>query len=405
MNEHQQNPDLAENQQTRSDLPMSLALLRTEIEAVDENLLVLFDQRMQLADQVARHKCISGRPVFDEVREDAIIHAVIQKTAAKHRLRAANLLRCLMRLSRGVQYELMLENDQIFSLGQSIEHSPQQWPEHLNIVCQGAPGSYSAMACRLLFPDRLFTQTRTFAEACQQVSQGESDVAVLPLENSTAGTVDDVYDLLLKYDLQIWRSVSLPIEHLLLGLPQSGLEHIHTVISHPQALAQCSDLISRNGWQIKESLNTAFAAEQVSRADDLGLAAIASRTAADTYHLKVIESSISNNMVNQTRFIAIGRQELITRDADRVSLILRLPHRSGALASTLSVFGDRELNLTKIQSRPDPKQPWTYLFYLDFEAVWQDLAAVQATLYQLSQEMPYLRFLGWYREMSCESQS
>ncbi len=376
----------------------ALAKLRGEIEQIDTQILRLFDQRMKTASLVAADKLISGKPVFDQAREEQLIEMAVSKTAPEHQPRAANLLKCLMRLSRGVQYEWLLDQGKHFDILSLIQSGVKHWPENPRIVCQGATGSYSAKACQFLFPGQSFSQTKTFEDACRVVWQDEADAAVLPLENTTAGTVDDVYDLLLKYDLYIWQSVSLPIRHVLAASPGTSINGIETVVSHPQALAQCSSYIKEHQWQIQESLNTAFAARLVADKKDHRLAAIASDTAAEAYQLTVLDAQISNTSHNQTRFIAIGKNPLIREDADRISLILRLPHQSGALASTLAIFSDRHLNLTKIQSRPDPQLPWTYLFYLDFEAAASNRKAALATLYHLSQEMPYLRFIGWYRE-------
>ncbi len=381
-----------------SDYNEALLKLRSEIEKIDTQILQLFDQRMKTAARVAADKLISGKPVFDLAREDHLVAMAVSKTDPKHQTRAANLLKCLMRLSRGVQYEWLLDQGKTFDILSLIHSGIDSWPENPRLVCQGAAGSYSAKACQMLFPDQSFYQTRTFEDACRVVWHNEADVAVLPLENTTAGTVDDVYDLLLKYDLYIWRSVSLPIRHVLAVSPGTKINDIETVVSHPQALAQCSSYIKKHQWHIKESLNTAFAAQLVAEKKDHRMAAIASDTAAEAYQLTVLDAQISNSSHNQTRFIAIGKKPLVIEDADRISLILKLPHQSGALASTLAIFSDRYLNLTKIQSRPDPQLPWTYLFYLDFEAAASNRKAALATLYHLSQEMPYIRFIGWYRE-------
>lgn len=382
--------------------PAELPLLRAEIEQTDRQIIKLFHQRMELAASVARHKIASGRPVYDERREEELVRNAVNQSDSNQKMRIETLLRSLMRLSRGVQYELILDADNQSPRELEECGSADLTDEKLRIVCQGTAGAYSLLASRLLFPGLACEKTRTFGDACGRVSDKLADVAVLPLENSTAGTVNDVYDLLLSHRLYIWRSISLPVRHHLLAIPEARLNDIHTVISHPQALAQCSALIREYGWQARESLNTAFAAETVAVSKDAGIAAIASDAAAEEFSLQKLLSNINDASANQTRFIAAGRELVVTPDANRVSLILRLPHQSGALASTLAVFSDRRLNLTKIQSRPDPELPWNYLFYLDFEAGLDDLPAVRATLYHLEQEMPYCRLLGWYHEQKGE---
>ena len=379
--------------------PAELTGLRQDIECVDREIMALFNRRMALARRVAAYKARNGSAVFDPRREDEVVKLATSLTAPQDAIRAEILLRSLMRLSRGTQYDCLLDADSGFELSRQVTAAPRGLPDLRRIVYQGAAGSYADQACRRLFPGVPTQTAQTWADACRMVQDGLVDLAVLPLENSTAGTVDDVYDLLQQDDLFIWRSLALPIQHRLLGLPGSSIEQIKTVVSHPQALSQCSDLIRRRGWQMQESLNTAFAADTVARSGDPGLAAIASEAAAAASGLAILQESICNSHVNQTRFIAVGRELRVTPDADRVSLVLRLPHRSGSLAATLAVFGDRGLNLKKIQTRPDMDNPWSYLFYLDFESTERQIVPMLATLYQLCREMPMLRLLGWYHEV------
>lgn len=376
-----------------------IGCLRQEIEDIDCQLLGLFARRMRTARDMAAAKAASGASVYDPAREDEnVARALAAADPADARL-VDSLLRGVMRLSRSVQYECLLASGADFPLGRLLLDAPSAWPAVRTVVFQGTVGSYSEQACSHLFPGVATLRAATFAEACDRVHEGAADAAVLPLENSTAGTVDDVYDLLLQHQLFIWRSLSLPISHHLMALPGTRLADIRTVLSHPQALAQCSDIIRRQGWTARETLNTAFAAETVAAGGDRSLAAIASAPAAAAFSLEILRSGINNVQANQTRFIVIGKELVITPDAGRVSLILSLPHRIGSLASTLAVFSDRGLNLSKIQSRPNLQNPWTYLFYLDFESSCLDRRQILSTLYQLSREMPFLRLLGWYGEI------
>jgi chorismate mutase/prephenate dehydratase len=378
--------------------PAELTALRHDIDLIDRELLRLFGDRMDLAREIACLKTQNGMAIFDPQREDEIVRMAVSRVEPADAIRAETLLRSLIRLSRGAQYEIVLPSDNNFTLGRQIIAASQDLVDIRHVIYQGSSGSYAAQACERLLPGVPVLAAGTWVEACRIVEAGQADLAVLPLDNSTAGTVDDVYDLLLRYDLHIWRSLSMKIQHCLMGMPGSTLDEIRTVISHPQALAQCSDIIRSRGWAIQESLNTAFAAEAVAAGNDTCLAAIASEAAAAANSLDILATGINNTNANQTRFIAVGSSLRITRDADRISLVLRLPHRSGSLASTLAIFGDRGLNLNKIQSRPDLDNPWSYLFYLDFECPFQERQPAMATLYQLSREMPMLRFLGWYHE-------
>lgn len=373
-----------------------LGQLRKRINEIDSQLLGLFAERMELARDVARTKAVSGAAVFDPLREDEIAAAARDKIKGDDGIRAEKLLRSLMRLSRGVQYDLLLPFDKNFTLGQKIAAALPVEPEVRRIVNQGSSTSYSAQACARLFPGQPVRAVQTFEEACALVDNGDADVAVLPLENSTAGTVGDVYNLLQRYHLYIWRSFDLPIHHHLLGVPGATLDGIRTVVSHPQALAQCSDMIRVRGWRAVESLNTAFAATQIAQEGDPTRAAIASLDAGLTSGLEVLSDEISNSRENLTRFVVIGRQFVISPDASRLSLVLRTPHASGSLAATLALFSDRNLNLSKIHSRPNPAEPWSYLFDLDVDCPAHDPQTL-ATLYQLSREMSFLQLLGWYK--------
>lgn len=377
-------------------------MLRQAIETVDQNLLDLFRQRMAIARRIAAVKAKSHASIYDADREQAVLSEAGRALSEDCR-RAESLMRTIMRLSRSTQYEQLLASGLDFDLGRQIQAAPAAIPSLSRVAYQGTVGAYSSQACQILFPDAFAAQrtmsTATFAEACDRVHEGSADAAVLPLENSTAGTVDDVYDLLLKHRLFVWRSLDLPVNHCLAGLPGTQLDEIRTVVSHPQALAQCSEIIRQRGWNVREAMNTAFAAEAVAAQADRTVAAIASQPAAAAFGLAVLLPAINNAAGNQTRFIAIGRDLVITPDAGRVSLILRVPHQSGALAQTLAVFADRNLNLTKIESRPDPESPWTYLFYLDFTCTADDRGQALAALLQLTREMPMMRLLGWYGEM------
>lgn len=383
---------------SNSEQKADLSGLRKSIEDIDRQLLDLFTSRMAVAREVAAFKFDNSAPIFDPQREDEVVRLALTRVDPADAIRTESLLRGLMRLSRGVQYEKLLEKGQSFDLGSQIANAPRQLPELKMIAFQGTVGSYAAQAAETMFPGVPTIAVQTWDQACILVENGAADLAVLPLENSTAGTVDDVYDLLIKHNLYIWRALSLSIQHCLMASPGTTLDSIHTVISHSQALAQCSDLIRTRGWEGRESPNTAFAAAEVAEIGEPGFAAIASAAAAADNHLEILRRDICNSHANQTRFVAVGRSLNITPDADRISLALRLPHQSGSLAATLAIFSDRRLNLTKIESRPDLENPWSYLFYLDFEAQADRLPAVLATLLHLSREMPMLRLLGWYHE-------
>ncbi|NLC84534.1 MAG: type II 3-dehydroquinate dehydratase [Ruminococcaceae bacterium] len=375
-----------------------LTELRIQLNDLDEALFDRFRERLAIVRQVADYKKRSGLPVVDLEREAVVAAQVSSRFPQADSRRAESLARTLMRLSREAQYEDLLPHDHEWALGERLHKAAVKPARAASIACQGASGAYSMEAGELLFPDAELVPAPTFAEACTRVLDGRSDLAVLPLENSTAGTVDAVYDLLLSQQLYIIQSVLLPIRHRLAAKPGTTLAEIRRVRSHPQALAQCQNFIRKHGWETAEAANTAVAAAEAAAAAEPGLAVIASAAAAELHGLEVLADDICDSGVNQTRFVVISRELVITPDADRVSLVLSTPHQSGALAATLSMFSDRGINLLKIQSRPDPLKAWNYRFYLDFESPRADSEAM-LVLYQLEHEMPSLQLLGWYREL------
>ncbi len=383
----------------------TLSDAREQMDAIDRELVRTLVKRMDVSAQVAAIKAKSGQAVFAAAREEEVLaqtHAWARAALAAGQTQAAalhvrSLMRHVMRLSRALQYELLLPADGSWPLGGLIADAPSALPIP-TIAVQGGVGSYQSLAAAQLAPAARQIETATFADSCAQVVAGAAAAAVLPLENTTAGTVDAVYDLLLRHELYIVGALSLPIAHALLGVPGSAVGQIRAVHSHPQALTQCAGTIRDRKWQAVAADNTAYAAREVASRADPTVAAIGSPEAARAYGLSILAENLSDNASNQTRFVMVTGAPAIDAAANRVSLILRLDDRSGTLAAVLDIFADRGLNLTKIQSRPQPARPWEYLFYLDFDAhpVGAEKTAALVTLYQLEQEYPFVRFLGWY---------
>lgn len=369
--------------------------IRQRINGLDAQLMQLLEQRMQLADEVVSAKLQTGGEIYVPQREQAVLDQA--RAALPPQLGQAGeaLMKTMMRLSREHQYNTMLQADQGWALGSAIRAAAQQdAPAVRTVAYQGAPGAYSQQAAQHLYPDAEMIAVRTFEGACRQVANDNVDIAVLPLENSTAGTVDEVYALLEKHSLYIQNAVEVGIRHAVLGLPGTVLSQVKKVLSHPQALGQCSLLITGMGWQAEQSKNTAFAAQQVAQAGDTTQVALASPQAGKSQGLVVLMPEASDTACNQTRFIAVGRGLRIAPDADRISLILKTANTTGSLNGALAVLADLGLNLAKLQSRPIPKQPWDYSFYVDVMAPPLSEGMLRA-LYQLEKEAQ-VRLLGWY---------
>jgi chorismate mutase/prephenate dehydratase len=386
---HASQKELDENQ--------DLSVLRQKITGVDAELMRYFNQRMDIAEKIAHLKVLSKTAVYDASREAEVSDLARQMAGGEMSTRVDSMMKTMMRISRERQYDILMQSDSDWAIGRELSQAGHSL-DHVSIVAYaGTKGSYSEYAAAKLFPDKDFVQAQTFSSACELLLNKKADVAVLPLENSTAGTVDNVFELLQKNNLYIVRATQIAVEHKLAVLPGTTLSNIKRVTSHSQGLLQCSAKIIENGWETIVSENTAFAAEEVVRGGDKSLAAISSGEAALRNGLSILPIEICNDEQNRTRFIAVSRDLIITPDADRISTLMHLPHRSGALVSALQVFADRGLNLSAISSRPIPKTPGEYAFFLDFVCPSMGQEAMLA-LYQLSSEMPLVKVLGWYVE-------
>ena len=271
------------------------------------------------------------------------------------------------------------------------------------IAYQGIKGANSYEAAQRLFPESDLTAYKSFDDVFRAVEDGECGYGVLPVENSTAGSVAAVYDLILRYRFYIVGALDLPIDYCLAGLKQSTLGDIEKVISHPQALSQCEQYISRMGFESAACSNTAVAARDTALEKRLNLAAVCSYKAAEEYGLKVLDDHLQDNKNNKTRFIVISKKLYINENANKVSLCFSLPHVTGALFHMLQRFDALGLNLTKIESRPIPDKDFEYLFYLDFSGSVKS-EGVTSLLCKLSGELPEFSFLGNYYEIQSENQ-
>lgn len=377
-------------------LKSELARLREEIAGVDAQLLTQFSKRMSLIDQVAPHKSLGKEsPVHVPQRESELIATAGQTAAPGLEEPAQVLMNTLLRLSRERQYQLLLEGKKDWNLGKILDQAEKEGNEVRTVAFPGTAQSYSGQAATKIYPAAVPVPVGSLAAACSQVMAGNVDAAVIPLENSTAGTVEEAYSLLEKQQLFITACTELEIRHALMAIPGTELARIKKIISHPQALNQCSLLVSGMGWETRGSGNTAFAARAVKEQNDPSLAALASPEAAAAEGLTILLPQACNTEFNQTRFVAVGKRFTVSDGAQRVSLLLKTANEAGALAKVLSIFSDLNLDLAKIQSRPIPNQPWHYNFYLDFYASPSNQDARRA-LCQLACETLAIRLLGWY---------
>ncbi len=292
-------------------------------------------------------------------------------------------------------YAARWAGDNDWLLGKRIQAAQGVFPVIHAVAFLGKTGSHSHRSALMQYPEAKLLPLSSFAEACAFVLDGQVDAAVLPIDNSTAGTISDVYDLLLKHDLHIVKGASLPIHNVLLGVSGANAEGVREVWTHPQPLMQCAKTIKDRGWRTLAMESTAVAADAVARRNDRTIAAIGSREAAALYGLQVILEDIDDTDQNQTRFVTVMKEFVIPPDAMRVSLVFTVAHESGALAAVMSRLADFGLNVLKIQSRPIAHRAWEYSFHLDFESHRNNEEALKA-LYMLDHTLPTLKVLGWY---------
>ena len=369
---------------------------RKEIDRIDKELLRLFEERMQVCEAVAEYKITTGKQVLDPKREQEKLKAVSKAAHGAFNARGAQeMFQQIMAISRKRQYQLLTEHGveeaSDFQMVDALELT------HANVVFQGVEGAYSYAAMHAYFGEEIRSyHVKTWRDAMEEVAEGRADYAVLPIENSTAGIVADIYDLLTEYALYIVGEQIIPVEHVLLGLPGSRIEEIQTVFSHPQGLAQCKKYLeSHENWKKAAAENTAGAAKKILENQDRTQAAIASRQAGDMFGLSVLEEQICDSGQNVTRFIIVGREAVFVKNAGKVSVCFEQPHETGSLYDMLSHIIYNGLNMTKIESRPIPGKNWEYRFFVDFEGNLKD-SAVKNALWGLEAESRRMRILGNY---------
>ena len=374
---------------------MDLLELRNQIDVIDSQIVELFEKRMDICKGVAQYKIENGKKVFDRQREQeklAKVKALTHNDFNSHGVE--ELFEQIMSMSRKLQYQLLAENGSQGKL--PFIGVDELDTKRARVVFQGADGAYSQMAMNSFFGDQVTSfHVDTFREAMGAIEEGAADFAVLPIENSTAGVVSEIYDLLSEYENYIVGEQIIKIEHCLLGVPGSRIEDIKTVYSHPQSLMQSSQYLEEHNWQLISMQNNAFAAKKVADEKDGSQAAVASAYAAQVYGLEILKKGINQLEDNSTRFIIVTNQRIFRKDANKISICFEIPHMSGSLYHMLSHFIYNNLNMTKIESRPMPDRNWEYRFFIDFEGNLAD-GAVKNALRGLREEARNLRILGNY---------
>lgn len=372
-----------------------LSEIRAEIDKIDTQLIELFKQRMDCAKEVGIYKKANGTPVLNQERENEILDSV-EERSGEYGAYARLLFSNIMELSRALQHNIVGSGKKLRGEIKNAETKPQT--SDITVAYQGIKGANGHEAVLRLFPDGNIKGYKTFADVFEAVDSGDAIYGVLPVENSTAGSVSAVYDLILKHRFYIVGALDLPIDYCLGGLKQSEFEDIEIVRSHPQAISQCSNYIAKHNFEAVPCANTAVAAKDIAKEKRLNVAAICPYKAAEEYGLKILDNHLQDDKNNTTRFIVISKKLYIPENANKISLCFSLPHVTGSLYGLLCRFNSLGLNLTKIESRPIKGKDFEYLFYLDF-AGNVHIQEVTELISQLSEELPEFSFLGNYCEL------
>lgn len=374
---------------------MDLLELRNELDGIDKQIVELYEKRMNVCGQVAEYKIETGKRVFDKEREKQKLEAVRALTHNDFNADGVTeLFEQIMAMSRKLQYRLLAEHDSVGKLSFSkVDHFDTS---KCRVVFQGAEGAYSQAAMIQYFGEGVNCfHVDTFRDAMLAIDEGSADFAVLPIENSSAGIVSEIYDLLVEFENYIVGEQIIPINHCLLGCAGTKISDIKTVYSHAQSLMQSAHYLQEKGWQQISMKNNAFAAQKVAEDKNPTEAAIASEYAAKVYGLEILEKGVNDLKENSTRFIIITNQKVFSKDASKISLCFEVNHESGALYHALSHLIYNGLNMTKIESRPLEGRNWEYRFFVDFEGNMED-SAVKNALRGLREETRNMKILGNY---------
>ncbi|MBE6919243.1 MAG: bifunctional chorismate mutase/prephenate dehydratase [Ruminococcaceae bacterium] len=348
---------------------MELNELRIQLDQIDREMVSLFERRMRVCEDVARWKAENGRPILDASREKEKLQSVAQQLPEDLQEYGMSLYSLMMELSRSSQTRLLgHEKDLTHAIQSAIDHTTPLFPPSAMVACQGVEGAYSQQAAEKLFRHPHVMYFSNFEAVFAAIEKGLCRYGVIPLENSTAGSVNMVYDLMMRHNFRIVRSVRLKVDHNLLAKSGVKLEDIREVYSHEQAINQCSAFLQAHPEiRVVRCANTAEAARMVSQSDRRDIAALSSRACAELYGLQNLAPSCQNQGNNYTRFICISRELEIYPGADRTSLMVVLPHRPGSLYKLLSRFYALGINLNKLESRPLPDRDFEFMFYFDLD--------------------------------------
>jgi len=380
---------------------MDLQGYREKIDKIDDGLIELFKERMEVSGKIAGYKKENGLPILDSGRERQKLADMSEKAGENLGDYAYMLYSMLFELSRAYQWSTKATGSELAkTILDASEQTEKVFPQRIMAACQGVEGAYSQQACDRLFSAPNILYFTSFDAVFSAIRDGLCQYGVLPVENSTAGSVNMVYDLMMRYNFKIVRSVRIKIDHNLLVKTSVKKESIREIFSHEQALQQCAGYLKGLGRNVKITVvaNTAEAAKMVAESDRGDVAALASRSCCDLYGLQCLERSVQDRDNNYTRFICISRNLEIYPGAERTSIMLTTAHKPGALYKVLGLFYALGVNIVKLESRPIPDRDFEFMFYFDLETsiYSQKFSQLISELENMCEEFHYL---GSYTEI------
>ncbi len=379
---------------------MDIQELRQQIDSIDTELVELFGRRMDVSRDIAECKKKEGRKVYDPVREREKLAEIAEKSGEDMREYSTILWSLLMDLSKTYQERLAAEEGELSRrIAAALESTPKVFPQFATVACQGVEGAYSQIACEKLFGVPNIMYFKTFDSVFTAIEQGFCQYGVLPIENSTAGSVNQVYDLMMKHNFHIVRSVRIKVDHSLVAKAGTKKSDIREIVSHEQALNQCAGYIKSLGnVKITVCENTAEAAKLVAESPRMDIAALSSHNCEDLYGLNCIEESVQDKGSNFTRFICISKNLEIYPGADKTSIMAVTAHKPGALYKLMSRFFAYSINLTKLESRPLPDRNFEFMFYFDLDKTIYAPQLIRL-MGELGEMCERFEYLGSYSEV------
>ena len=379
---------------------MDLSEIRQNIDKIDEELVRLFCERMALSAQVADYKKANNMPIYVPARERAILQNVAQQAGPEMADYTRVMYSMLFELSRSYQSKRNSQRSALFEdISAAIENTPKLFPQTPMVACQGVEGAYSQIACEKIFKSPFIMYFKNFEGVFHAIDQGLCRYGILPIENSTAGSVNKVYDLMIRHNFSIVRTFRLKVDHNLLVNKGTKLEDIKEIYSHEQAISQCGEFLhSLPGVTAIPVANTAIAAEMVAKSGRKDVAALSSRSCAELYNLSCLQPSVQDKGNNHTRFICITKNLEIYPGADKTSIMMILPHRPGSLYKVMARLFTLGINVTKLESRPLPDREFEFMFYFDLETSIYSKEFVQL-MCELDDLCEEFKYLGSYSEV------